>query len=397
MNNDRRSLTALQRLCTATPDEFARDVWARQAWLSHAADLPGHPQDLFSQAAADELLSTRGLRTPFLRMAKDGKVIATSKFTGPGGAGAMVADQIHDEAVLELYGDGATVVLQGLHRTWLPISELASDLAAELGHPVQVNSYITPPQSQGFAPHYDTHDVFVLQIEGRKHWRIHEPVLANPLPEEPWDTVTELVAQRAAEPPVLDVTLEPGDCLYLPRGFLHSATALGETSIHLTFGVHTLTERDVIRTLLDSVVDTTWRRSMPVGWEPDDLTGLRERALSALAELDLAQVAVTLQDARSRRQRPEPLSPLAQAQLAANVRTTTRIRLRRGTGVRLTNTAVVLNTGRVAISEDEREAVAFLLKGQEVQVRDLPLTEPAALALAARLLRSGVVVPGGEE
>jgi NAD(P)-dependent dehydrogenase (short-subunit alcohol dehydrogenase family) len=50
-------------------------------------------------------------------------------------------------------------------------------LAADLGHPTQVNAYITPPSSRGFSPHYDVHDVFVLQVAGEKHWRIHEPVL----------------------------------------------------------------------------------------------------------------------------------------------------------------------------------------------------------------------------
>lgn len=390
--------SALHRLCTATPDEFAREVWARRAWLSRAADLPGDVADVFSRSAADELLSSHGLRTPFLRMAKDGKVIPTSRFTGPGGAGAMVADQIHDEAVLGLFSDGATVVLQGLHRTWQPVSVLAAGLAADLGHPVQVNSYITPPQSQGFAPHYDTHDVFVLQIDGRKHWRIHEPVLAQPLPDEPWDTVADQVAQRAAEPPVLDVTLQPGDCLYLPRGFLHAATALGETSIHLTFGIHTTAERDVVRALADGLVQASWRASMPVGWEPseDSLTALRDRAVAALAALDLTAVARQLRADRARKQRPEPLSPLAQAQIAADLSQDTSIRLRRGIAARLANSAVVFSTGSITISEDEREAVSLLLKGQEVRVGELPLAEPAALDLAARLLRSGAVVPGAE-
>src|SRR6266480_4558078 len=79
-----------------------------------------------------------------------------------------------------LPGRGATLVLQGLHRTWPPLVAFASELAAELGHPVQVNAYVTPPQNTGFAAHYDVHDVFVLQIAGRKKWRVHEPVLTDP-------------------------------------------------------------------------------------------------------------------------------------------------------------------------------------------------------------------------
>ncbi len=122
-------------------------------------------------------MSRRGLRTPFLRMAKDGTVLATKTFTRGGGAGATINDQVADDRVLRQIDDGATLVLQALHRTWPPLVEFASQLSAELGHPVQINSYITPAQNRGFAPHYDVHDVFVLQVEGRKRWRIHAPVV----------------------------------------------------------------------------------------------------------------------------------------------------------------------------------------------------------------------------
>ena len=384
---------ALHRLCTATPDEFARDVWARRAWLSRAADLPG--TEIFSRDAADELLSRRGLRTPFLRMAKDGKVIPTNRFTGSGGAGAMIADQVRDEAVLGLFADGATVVLQGLHRTWPPISEFTRDLAGELGHPVQVNSYITPPQSQGFAPHYDTHDVFVLQIEGRKQWRVHEPVRREPMPHEPWEQIADAVAERAGQPPTLDVILEPGDCLYLPRGFIHSATALGETSIHLTFGIHATTQQDVLRAILDDVLAGEWRSTMPMGWSGlDGLEDVRARAVTALAGTDLESVSHMLQDDQARKTRPEPLSPLSQARHAASVEPSSSVRMRGGLAPRLDGSRLVTSTGAIDISEDERDAIAMLMKGQEIQVGDLPLAPDRALALCGLLLRKGVLVPG---
>lgn len=386
---------ALHRLCTATPDEFARDVWGRRAWLSRAVDLPR--TELFSQEAADELLSRRGLRTPFLRMAKDGKVIPTSRFTGPGGAGAMVADQIRDEAVLGLFADGATVVLQGLHRTWPPIADLTSKLSAELGHPVQVNSYITPPQSQGFSPHYDTHDVFVLQIEGRKQWRVHEPVRPHPTPDETWEKVAGLVAERATEAPTLDVTLEPGDCLYLPRGFIHSATALGETSIHLTFGIHATSERDVLRTIVDELLAGEWRAPMPAGWDGfDGLEDIRNRAVEELARIDLDKASAAMHDGQARKTRPEPLSPLRQAQITSTLSVGTHVRLRRGLGARLDASGLVTTTCAIEISEDERDAITMLMKGQEVLVGDLPLSPQRALTLCGLLLRKGVLVPGAQ-
>src|SRR5262249_7031609 len=169
-----------------------------------------------------------------------------ARFTRGGGGGASVADQAADDKVLAAMADGATLVLQALHRTWPPLVEFGSTLAGELGHPVQVNAYITPPQSQGFAPHYDVHDVFVLQVAGRRRGTFHPPVVEAPLESQPWEQFRDEVAVQAQQDPLIDTVLEPGDALYLPRGTIHAALAQGETSIHLTVGVHPLTRTHLV-------------------------------------------------------------------------------------------------------------------------------------------------------
>lgn len=365
---------------------FSQEIWARRAWLSRAADLPGG-EAVFSAAAVDELLSMRGLRTPFLRMAKDGTVIASSRFTGSGGVGATIADQVRDDDVLRLFADGATVVLQGLHRTWAPVGDLAARLTEELGHPVQVNAYITPPQSQGFAPHYDTHDVFVMQVAGAKHWLVHDPVID--LPDVAWETIGDEVARRAEQSPVIDAVLEPGDCLYLPRGFIHSAKALGGVSVHLTFGVHAVREADVMRSILEQVLAQGWRTSMPVGWDP--LTADLQPLLAALSErlptVDLTAVAADLHDRRARSQRPEPLSPIAQAQAASQLQPDDRVRLRRWLGARRTPTGLRLPDGR-EIEIADQVLTERLMTGHAEQVQNIP----GDMNLIAGLLREGVLV-----
>lgn len=369
---------------------FADDIWARRAWLSPHQDLPDQGA-LFSLAAVDELLSRRGLRTPFLRMAKNGNVIPTKEFTGSGGIGATIADQVHDEDVLRLFADGSTIVLQGLHRTWEPVGDLAARLGTELGHPVQVNAYITPPQSQGFSAHYDTHDVFVLQIAGHKRWHVHEPV--SQLPEAPWNTVADEVAARAAEAPVLAATLTPGDCLYLPRGFIHSAAALGGTSVHLTFGIHAVTEAQIVAALLEQVQDGSWRESMPVGWDPTNATevfaGIVERIQQRLEAVDLEAVGRDLRRRQARQQRPEHLSPVAQATAAAQLQPHHVVRLRGFCHVELTDTDLCLPSGRTfSVPAADLPAVRVLLTGHPVRVQDLAC-DPATIA---GLLREGVLV-----
>src|SRR4051794_37964864 len=268
---------ALRRCISAAPDDFARDTWSRAPLLSTYDALGGRGfGDLFSLAAVDELLSRRGLRTPFLRIARNGEVVPERRFTRSGGTGAGIADQVADDRVLALFDDGHTVVLQGLHRVWEPLIDFAAALTTDLGHPVQVNAYVTPPSSQGFSAHYDVHDVFVLQVAGEKRWRIHEPVLRDPLRTEPWSDRRAEVAARAEEAPVLEAVLRPGDALYLPRGYLHAAEALGGTTCHLTVGVHPVTRQALLETLVGLLGDDpALRQSLPLGLDLSDPVQLR--------------------------------------------------------------------------------------------------------------------------
>ena len=262
------SLVALDR---AT---FAGRHWGRRPLLTRAAERT-HDPDLFGPDAVDELLARRALRTPFLRMAKDGRTLDPSTFTLGGGVGAAIGDQVSEDRVLRLFADGATIVLQALHRTWPPVADAARDLAADLGHPVQVNAYVTPPQNRGFDDHYDVHDVFVVQVAGEKRWQVRPPVVESPLRDQPWTDRRDAVRLAAEGPPTIDAVLSPGDCLYVPRGWLHSATALGGTSIHLTMGVHVWTRRQLADDLLRAAgrgldADPAVRAALDLGVEPLD-------------------------------------------------------------------------------------------------------------------------------
>jgi len=399
---------ALSRCVSCGTDVFAAEYWSRAALLSTAADLGGRGfADLLDAAAVDELISERGLRTPFLRMAKDGTVHPGSAFTRGGGAGATVADQAADDKVLVRLAEGSTLVLQALHRTWPPVVRFPAALSAELGHPVQVNAYITPPQNQGFAPHYDVHDVFVLQVAGRKHWTIHEPVVADPLDSQNWEKYRAAVAARAADdPPVIDAVLEPGDALYLPRGTIHSAQALGEVCIHLTVGVHPLTRYTLVRSLLDlAEQDAALRASLPVGVDladPDVLEPVLKNTQAELHRLldtvSAADVADRVADRLMGGTRPEPMGPLAQLAAAADLAADTGLRLRPGLRFRLRvdESGVVLTTldRTLTLPADTAAAVRTALAGAVFTPAGLEgLDHADQLTLARRLLREGVVVP----
>ncbi|MEJ2868508.1 cupin domain-containing protein [Actinomycetospora sp. OC33-EN08] len=405
----------LRRCVTGDLDAFADDAWGRQAVLSRADDLAKHDEaatapgfaDLFSLDAVDELLAHRGLRTPFLRIAKQGTVVDSKHFTGDGGVGAEVADQLRDDRVAALFADGHTVVLQGLHRTWEPVARLATGLNADLGHPVQVNAYVTPPSSTGFSAHYDVHDVFVLQIAGTKRWHVHAPVHTDPLRTQPWNDHAAAVRDRAAQEPLLDEVLQPGAALYLPRGFLHSATAQGETSVHLTVGIHVLTRHAVLETLLAGLADDPeLRASLPLGLDvsdPEALAPVVELVARRAAEhfslpADPAHAARRLRGRVWSGNRPESVLPLRQAAAVHALDADTVLQTRLGLHHRL----LPDDGGRLRLELPDRTLefptaaatpLATLLAGAPVRLGDVAEDEAGdATVVARRLLTEGVLV-----
>ncbi|MDQ0869549.1 lysine-specific demethylase/histidyl-hydroxylase NO66 [Arthrobacter sp. V1I9] len=376
------------RLIRMGRERFADDVWGRTALLTRGA---GDFSDLFSAAAVDELISRRGLRTPFLRVAKGGSTSPDSSFTSPAGVGATISDQLDDTALWRKFADGATLVLQALHRTWEPVADFSSRLSTELGHPVQANAYITPPQNRGFDDHYDVHDVFVMQIEGTKRWIIHEPVHADPLRDQPWTDRRSAVAEAAKGEAYINTVLEPGDVLYLPRGWLHAAQAQGEISIHLTLGIHSWTRYALAEQLAQAALaalcdDPEMRRSLPLGVDgPDgEIDVVRERLAAAVVE---AETSSLFHRTRRGQGRPAPLGPLAQLAAVESLSPQSVVRLRDALEARLEGPRLSTRVGWLDFPEADLPSVMRALDGEVHTAGDL------GVELVKRLLRAGVLVP----
>ena len=187
---------------------------------------------------------------PYVRLVRSDATIAEVAYTRSGRTGSRDVHGIVDPAkVAGAFADGATIVLQGLHRWHEPVARFCRDLELELGHPCQVNAYVTPPGAQGLASHEDPHDVFVLQAFGTKRWHVG-------------------VAPGGGEP--IEAALAPGDTLYMPRGTPHEASAQEDVSGHLTVGVHVTPWRDVIRDVLATLDDDpAIAGDVPAGWLAD--------------------------------------------------------------------------------------------------------------------------------
>jgi hypothetical protein len=260
---------ALER-CVGDPGRFLADAWGRRP--VHHVSNDGY-DDLLSFADVDRLLSSTALRLPAFRLVKEGATLASSTYTKVGRIGSKPVTGMADPArIFELFRGGATIVLQGMHRFWLPLGRFCRELDLALGHPTQVNAYITPPGSRGLAVHRDSHDVFVLQSFGRKHWEVWPPRMP--------------VAEAAGgAPPVLSVELQPGEALYIPEDTPHAARTQETASGHLTVGILTTTWAQVVREVLQRAQsDQAFAERLPAAYYHDPV-GFAEAVRDKLREL----------------------------------------------------------------------------------------------------------------
>jgi ribosomal protein L16 Arg81 hydroxylase len=265
---------ALERAIEPLPvEDFLDSHWERRPYVA-SRNEPGRFDDLLSEAEVERLVCETAIRYPAFRLVKAGTKLDTADYTSdvPWRPHALTGT-IDLDRVLAEWESGATIVLQALHVQSAPVAAFCRDLAGTLGHPVQANAYYTPRSAQGLPVHHDTHDVFSFQVAGEKRWLVYEPVWPLPLKHQRYSS-----ALGEPGPPVLDVTLRPGDTLYLPRGWLHEAATSGTDSLHITVGVNVHTWLDALRAALDECGDDLEFRRAPSEDGADALLErLRER------------------------------------------------------------------------------------------------------------------------
>ena len=109
-------------------------------------------------------------------------------------------------------------------------------------------SYSTP--GGGVGPHLDQYDVFIIQGEGKRHWRVGLP-----------DASLKQLAQNKsllqveAFTAVIDCVLEPGDILYIPPGCPHEGYAI-ENALNYSVGFRAPNQQDLLSSFADHIIDT---------------------------------------------------------------------------------------------------------------------------------------------
>lgn len=196
------------------------------------------------------------VRPKDLGMVKDGvaariEAYAEQSKTERNDRKAPAYELIDPDRVSTLFSSGCSLVLDGVGKMSPMLANLCRGLEAFFGHRVNANVYLTPPGNQGFGMHYDTHDTLIIQIEGSKHWRVYNAPNELPLEDRFFDKKVHAVGEVQ-----LDIVMQPGDVLYIPRGYLHEGNANDELSLHVTLGLFPQKWYHVLKDAVDRAAET---------------------------------------------------------------------------------------------------------------------------------------------
>jgi lysine-specific demethylase/histidyl-hydroxylase NO66 len=339
------------------------------------------------------MVTSMSLRLPFFRAVKDGKEMGPASYTRTVVHRSQQASGVIDPtSLLEHYRQGATIVLESLHRYWPRLTRFCRQLEMDLGHPVQVNAYLTPAGAQGFARHSDSHDVFVLQTGGLKRWMVYPPDDSDEEQREP----------------VIQTELRPGDCLYIPEGWPHAASTNEVASAHLTVGILSRS-RDV---LVDEIIalarhNRTTSDRLPVRPAEDEA----QLAMMIDEEIDELRVRLDKLDRdellhrtlrRLATTRHEVMSgQFLQIDDLARIDDAARVRVKESAVFRIWQTGADVNLlladRELRLPGFAEPALQAIREAEEFEVGDLApfLDQGSRLVLVRRLVREGLleVVP----
>jgi Cupin superfamily protein len=366
-----------------SPETFEREYY-QQRPLVVQRDDPRYYAHLLTLADMDGILATMAVPDSSIRLVNRGTATRLSDLSTAGGAA---------EAIYREYRKGATVNVMFLHDRWPPLGRLCRVLAAQFTATVQTNVYLTPRHSQGLNPHYDTHDVFVAQIHGSKHWRLYDSAVRLPLTEH-----RPVAPEGGFGAPVREFDMRPGDLLYLPRGTAHDATSNDEASLHLTIGVAPLTWAGFLELALRDAAARDVRLREAVPRDPGELRDTVTRLLAGISgQVDEISLLNQARQALADGGAAELSGHLLDLEAVPGLDLDTPLFPRTGLSASLsiTDGAACLEFHRKSIRMPARvaEELRFVTERPGFTGREIPgpLDESGRLVLLRTLLREGVL------
>jgi ribosomal protein L16 Arg81 hydroxylase len=376
-----------------TTERFFQEHWERKPLVIQRS-CAEYYHSLLTLDEVDRVLTTLDLRYPNVVLKNAAREIPSEDYTVHGSS-------LDVAKVYQLFAEGSTVTLAYLDTVIPSLTAFCRGLEAEFSHPFQANVYLTPPGSKGAKVHYDTHDVFVLQVSGSKRWTILGTPVELPVRNQDFDP-----AEHDAGTPTLEFELCAGDAAYIPRGWVHEACSSENVSLHITVGVLVYTWTDfLLECVADACLnDVAFRKSLPPGFARKDFPREQarlvfDRLLRHLSERSSTEKILDRFTDEFLSSCP-PLLRGQMAQIAALDRLVTDsiVGIRPHLIVRIetsANSVAVHCFGRrITFPPAVAPAVQFALGRDQFAVHDLPgnLDSASKLTLIRRLILEGLLV-----
>ncbi|ORW21314.1 cupin [Mycolicibacter nonchromogenicus] len=374
-----------------TVETFLDELWGVSPHHIRRGRADYFDRLLAGPSAVDRLLAALRTEPPAVRLVRGADHLEADQYTLPDGT--------LDVARVRAAADsGYTIICNNIEKYLRSMSTLTHGVEVELNFPTHVNAYITPATATGFLPHYDHHDVLVLQVQGSKTWYLYGD---DPVSPHLMQRMYEVDPAGLPEPTSLH--LQAGDTLYLPRGVVHSAETGAEPSLHLTVGIHVptvltlLTHALHLLSLRDDVVHTRLpARHLDDAQVQSSLSSLISSGLSVVGSPDaVAEGLGAMQDFLLRRAR---CPVVGQVSDTVGLDVDTWVRKQHPLYSRVTTTAdgVGLQFAQLIVTAgaDHASAMRFVSECSEpFRVGELPgLATAQQIELARSLIMSGFLV-----
>lgn len=365
---------------------FFSEYWEKRPCLVSRTE-PDYYSHLLSLKDIDSIIRSHGSNLSDVDLIKENSY--------------LIRDGVVDfKQLYKAYSQGYTLRIGRIHEHSQPISDLRTKLQVFFNHPVGINLYMSPKNSQGFQAHFDTHEVFILQVEGSKNWRIYDSPITLP-------SISDLKYQEKFRnqltSPVAEFTLHAGDLLYIPRGYIHEVYTSDSFSMHLTVGIHTFKWFDLINSAVNLIAqkDVRFRESLPVGFmqQSEAKVSLKEQFQELLQILaDKSEIEVAVEEITQRFL--GEMSPLADGQFyqLENVdKLTIDTIVKKREGIyrfikTIAQVGIEFSGNTVMESNRSERAIRFILDSEEFAIKEIPgLVDNSKLTLVRRLIQEGIL------
>lgn len=364
---------------------FLENYWERQPLIIYRKKI-NYYSSIFSMNDIDSLINRSNFKYPDIELIKNGEPLFQIR----------TDDKLDINKIYNAYHYGNTLIIRDLQDYWHSVAIFHRNLELFLNHPVSINMILTPKNTQGLAPHIDPEDVFILQVEGCKIWRIYDSVLDLPLVER------NQPVPKKFDRLLHEVSLQSGDLLYIPRGYAHEARTSENSSLHLTVAIDVFRWNDLIADALLTATEQhlPLRKALPVGFlsQNDEVLG---EHLIRLLEFLVSNVKVEDAIGRIRKRFIKAMVPLPNGHFVSldtldQVDLDTLLSKREGTICSILNRgeSVVIQFPGNSVTAPSYTAPAlhFIVNSNTFLVSAIPdLTNESKLVLARRLIREGLL------